>query len=817
MNKRRDKIIRRLMCLAVSAGMIITGIPVQAEEFEAPADYESLFSSGEENDYTGSDAFESGTEPSKTVSSTPVPGENIPPTPTPAPDSAKDAESEDTENKTEKVTPAPTGELTPTPAQTVTPTPTEIPKTASVPDFDPEKEILVRYIDGDGQECTDLEAQVVEWDKAFTLPHVPDQTAKDIWKLEQEESLDDSVTFDGGETITLKKEESWDEFLQEGVLYLYMPQKYTVCLYNNSGTAVFPSGELKIYEGNDVTLPDITGTLYINYGWTDIPGSAEVKYPLNSSCRITRDQNFYIIRRAALQMTFLSQNGKTSSVFQALNLKIGKGLTFQIPEVPQYPGYQNLGWSLKKNAAQADYQPGQTIKASKSLTLYAVRKKYPYKIVFNNNSGTSTSTAYTSLTMYATKNQMITLPELPKAAGYQNLGWTTEKNSRVPLYEAGSQIQITKNTRLYAVRKKNQYYTVQFKRGDGTTSAAYKKLTMTVEEGTTITFPEVPSKSGYVSIGWSSRKNSETATRKTQYTVSRNITFYSVQKKEVQVILHKNNGDIYSRISVQKGGTCKLPGVKNASGYTFMGWSTKPMQSVSPEYEPEETITVNSTIDLYAVVFNRSTETELSADDLPQVNFYKYRRVVFVGDSRTEYMRNVLTALDKNVISNTEFICEAGKGLSWMRSTGYSKLYKLVENDSNSILGRKTAVIFNLGVNDMQNYKEYVAYYNMIAPILEKHGCELYFMSVNPINRKMLPNANRADRSEAKLRSFNEYLRTNLVSTYNYIDMYSYLKQTGYSFAKDSNGVSTVDDGLHYTTTTYKRIYAQCLKSLKGY
>ena len=59
MNKRRDKIIRRLMCLAVSAGMIITGIPVQAEEFEAPADYESLFSSGEENDYTGSDAFES--------------------------------------------------------------------------------------------------------------------------------------------------------------------------------------------------------------------------------------------------------------------------------------------------------------------------------------------------------------------------------------------------------------------------------------------------------------------------------------------------------------------------------------------------------------------------------------------------------------------------------------------------------------------------------------------------------------------------------------------------------------------------------------
>ena len=805
------------MCLAVSVSVIMAGIPVQAAEFEAPADYESLFSSGEDSDYADDDKFESGTVPSQTISSVAASGTKITPTPTVTPVPIQNPTSDDSEISRETVTPTPTEMLTPVPTQTVTPVPTETPDlaVASVPDFDPEKEILIRYIDGEGKECTELEPVVVEWDKVFTLPHVPDQEAKDVWKLEQEESLDNSVTFDGGESVTLKKEESWDEFLKDGVLYLYMPQKYTVCLYNNSGTSVFPSGEIKVYEGNDVTLPDIAGTLYINYGWTDIPGSAEVKYPLNFSYRITKDQNFYIIRRASLQMTFLSQNGKTSSAFQALNLKIGKGLTFQIPDVPEYPGYQNLGWSLKKNASQADYQAGQTIKASKNLTLYAVRKKYPYKVIFNNNS--STSTAYTSLTMYAFKNDVVTLPELPKASGYQNLGWTTVKNSTTPLYEAGSQMKITKNTRLYAVRKKNQYYTVQFKRGDGATSAAYKQLSVTVEEGTTITFPAVPARSGYVNIGWSSRKNSATATKKTQYTVSRNITFYAVQKKEVQVILHKNNGAVYSTVAVEKGGTYELPGVRNASGYTFMGWSTKPMQSVNPEYEAEETITVNKTIDLYAVVFNRSTETGLSADDLPQVNFYKYKKVIFVGDSRTQYMQNVLNALDKNVISNTEFICEAGKGLSWMRSTGYAKLYKLIENDSNSILGRKTAVIFNLGVNDMQNYKEYVAYYNMIAPILEKHGCELYFMSVNPINRKMLPNANRADRSEATLRNFNEYLQKNLTSAYNYIDMYSYLKQNGYSFAKDSNGVSTVDDGLHYTAATYKRIYAQCLKSLKGY
>ena len=49
----------------------------------------------------------------------------------------------------------------------------------------------------------------------------------------------------------------------------------------------------------------------------------------------------------------------------------------------------------------------------------------PYKVTFNNNSGTSTSKTYTSLDLYAAKNQKITLPEVPKAKGYINLGWTT--------------------------------------------------------------------------------------------------------------------------------------------------------------------------------------------------------------------------------------------------------------------------------------------------------------------------------------------------------------------------------------------------------
>lgn len=120
-------------------------------------------------------------------------------------------------------------------------------------------------------------------------------------------------------------------------------------------------------------------------------------------------------------------------------------------------------------------------------TLYAVYKKMPYKVTFNNNAGTSTSSSYTSLTVYADQNQKITLPAVPKAKGYTNLGWTTAKGKKKPLYKAGSQVKITKTTRFYAVRRKSKYYTVTYYMGDGKTNSTYKKLTTKVEEGTKVT------------------------------------------------------------------------------------------------------------------------------------------------------------------------------------------------------------------------------------------------------------------------------------------------------------------------------------------
>ena len=791
--KRRER--KRLLCLLLATGMIASETPVWASEFDAP--YESvdsfdMFSSGEDD----TEIFETGEpEPVPTVTPTPEPTVTQIPdlTVTPEPDEEVTAASA-------TVTPAPSVS-----AAAVTPTPE--------PTIDPEKEIEIRFIDGEGKECEDVDRMVVKWETTITLPNVPDPEAPNQWKLEQNEKLNDSICLEGGSKLTLEKKENWDDFMEKDVLKLYMPKKCNVTFWNNSGTGTFKT--VKAYETKEITLPDIVNSAYINYGWTNTAGSGTVKYALNSIYKVTEDVNLYIVRRLSMQITYLSQNGKSNNTFAKLNRTIGKNLKLTLAEVPAKSGYQALGWALTPNATKAKYTAGQQVTVTDDYTLYAVYKKMPYKVTFNNNAGTSTSSSYTSLTVYADQNQKITLPAVPKAKGYTNLGWTTAKGKKKPLYKAGLQVKITKTTRFYAVRRKSKYYTVTYYMGDGKTNSTYKKLTTKVEEGTKVTFAKVPARSGYINLGWSSKKNSTKATAKASYTVTRNITLYAVQKKAVTLTLCKNNGAVYSTTRMAQGSTYKLSGVKDANGYTFMGWSEQAGQKVNPDYEAEETITVKKNTTLDAVVFNRSSEDNLSADVLPQVNSYKYKNVVFIGDSRTEYMKNALARAGANT-NYVKFICKAGEGYSWLTGTAVPQLQELVKNDTNSILSKKTAVIFNFGVNDYNEYAKYAAYYKLIASSLEKKGCELYFMSVNPINRLMLSNTGRADRSEAKIRSFNTYMQKNLLSSYTYIDMYSYLKATGYSFASDKYGAGSIDDGLHYTARTYKRIFTQCLRSLKN-
>lgn len=435
---------------------------------------------------------------------------------------------------------------------------------------------------------------------------------------------------------------------------------------------------------------------------------------------------------------------------------------------------------------------------------------------------------YNQLRIKTTAGKRIKLPSVPSVKGYRNLGWSTRKNTTKITYKAGQTITLKKNLSLYAVRKKVGTYTVAFYNSNGSSSTAFAKLKTTVTKNDYLTLPSVPAKSGYEVLGWSTSKNASRA----NYAVGKKIRIkksqrlYAVYKKNATVTLCKNNGAVYKTISVRSGTSYKLPSVSNASGYTFMGWDYQPGKCVAPRYEAGESITVNGNVKLYAVVFNRSAEEELSSSDLLASSGWRmgngstsrgYNHIIFVGDSRTVRMQLTLQrqfGTDSNVLRDIDFVCQEGQGLSWLKETGMNSI--LSKAQAYYSVQRPTAVIFNLGVNDPGQMYNYVTYLKQIAGELQKKNCKLFFMSVNPVNSKVIQvrGFNKL-RTEEVVRKFNTVVSAGLNGTYTYIDTYSYLLNTGFGTNRGAGGADvTVDDGLHYTTKTYKRIFKYCLDYL---
>ena len=160
MYRKRHKRGKRLASVFLTVALITATVPVQAAEFGTPDSFEEIFSSGEE-DSCITDA------------------ENTLPA---ASDSEKVMASE--------LSPTPTVTSTPegTPMPSSTPTPSVTPSPSPTPTINPEKEVMLRFIDGEGNECEQLRT-VMSWGESLILPNVPDTGAPDMWKLEKNEKL----------------------------------------------------------------------------------------------------------------------------------------------------------------------------------------------------------------------------------------------------------------------------------------------------------------------------------------------------------------------------------------------------------------------------------------------------------------------------------------------------------------------------------------------------------------------------------------------------------------------------------------------------
>ena len=150
-------------------------------------------------------------------------------------------------------------------------------------------------------------------------------------------------------------------------------------------------------------------------------------------------------------------------------------------------------------------------------------------------------------------------------------------------------------------------------------------------------------------------------------------------------------------------------------------------------------------------------------------------RVVYIGDSRTEGLRDV------NSDSKNTFICLSSMGCDWMLSTAFPQ--------AESYASSGTAFVILMGVNDLYHQNSYISAINQKAAEWKKKGAVVYFASVGPVQ-------NDPYTSNSEIESFNRALKNGLSSDVGYIDLYGELNKSGYQ---------TVD-GTHYTNAVSKNI-----------
>ncbi len=161
------------------------------------------------------------------------------------------------------------------------------------------------------------------------------------------------------------------------------------------------------------------------------------------------------------------------------------------------------------------------------------------------------------------------------------------------------------------------------------------------------------------------------------------------------------------------------------------------------------------------------------------------KRIVFIGDSRTVQLERAVD-YDKTFCY---FVAEVSMGYDWMRSTGVPQADGLITD--------RTAVVINMGVNDLANAERYAEYVNELYSRWTGRGAKVWYMSVNPVGPQ-------ASVTNEQIDEFNSTMREKLNSGIKWIDTNSMLMQQGF----------TAGDSLHYDEKTYQKIYDFVFRAL---
>lgn len=423
------------------------------------------------------------------------------------------------------------------------------------------------------------------------------------------------------------------------------------------------------------------------------------------------------------------------------------------------------------------------------------------KVVFANSNGVVSNDTFRKWARTVTKGSYIQLPTVNRS-GYKCV-WVEKSGTKELKYATGRNVRITKNTK-FCLRY-YKLYTVRYYTMNG--SKEYTSLREQGYQGQVLTFPLHPTATGYKFLGWSTSINGKTVKKEgDSLRVTGNMKFYIVGKKITGVKLRKYDGTVWKVVDTSSG-SATFPAVNLNSANMCLGWSRTKGKTTNPEYKTGDKIPTR-TGNYYMVVFFSKQDRAPASIIKPT----KHQMVYFVGDSRTVGLQ---LALGNSAPSNVDFVCKGNQGLDWFRQTGYRELLQKLSKQSRKT---KKAVIINLGVNDMSNINTYVVYMRKVSENLKQnYNCDMYYLSVNPVNSAMIRSYGAGTRTEAQVAAFNKTIYRKLCSgsdrAFIYINTCTNLQKYGWSSNRYDAGIY---DGLHYSVETTLRIYDYCIRKLKA-
>lgn len=423
------------------------------------------------------------------------------------------------------------------------------------------------------------------------------------------------------------------------------------------------------------------------------------------------------------------------------------------------------------------------------------------KVVFANSNGVVSNDTFRKWARTVTKGSYIQLPTVNRS-GYKCV-WVEKRGTKELKYATGRNVRITKNTK-FCLRY-YKLYTVRYYTMNG--SKEYTSLREQGYQGQVLTFPLHPTATGYKFLGWSTSINGKTVKKEgDSLRVTGNMKFYIVGKKITGVNLRKYDGTVWKVVDTSSG-SATFPAVNLNSANMCLGWSRTKGKTTNPEYKAGDKIPTR-TGNYYMVVFFSKQDRAPASIIKPM----KHQMVYFVGDSRTVGLQ---LALGNSAPSNVDFVCKGNQGLDWFRQTGYRELLRKLSKQSRKT---KKAVIINLGVNDMSNINTYVVYMRKVSENLKQnYNCDMYYLSVNPVNSAMIRSYGAGTRTEAQVAAFNKTIYQKLCSgsdrAFIYINTCTNLQKYGWSSNRYDAGIY---DGLHYSVETTLRIYGYCIRKLNA-